>query len=284
MENDRGFKDIWHKVRFCWGEWEYEECELTKDLLRVKEKPWGHYLVVNGKEACWLGGEDMGLIKQFSNEREIPYLVHFTQVENLPSIMKNGLLSRTVLEQRGMAAALNDSIRYDRKPDGISLSIAFPNEKLFYVSRRRKPDARWCVLVLDDTILWKKPCAFYRHNATSSRYREEPIKNYMTVKAFKNMYNPPPELDSTETKPRLNIWHPADVQGEVMVFDGIENELIWSVIFDDRQLFLDNIEIAKNSNTYKSPTLGFFNSGTGFFGERKIECRKYNDFELAGLD
>ena len=81
-------------------------------------------------------------IQQICDERNIETLVHFTRVENLSSILQNGLLSRKALEileeTRGQQFLFNDRKRKDGHKDAICLSISFPNYQMFYPIREDK--------------------------------------------------------------------------------------------------------------------------------------------------
>lgn len=56
--------------------------------------------------------------------------VHFTDEDNLDSILKNGILSLKEIEKRGIASKTNDERRLDRALDYISISIKRPNKIL----------------------------------------------------------------------------------------------------------------------------------------------------------
>ncbi|TGQ28515.1 DUF4433 domain-containing protein [Mesorhizobium sp. M00.F.Ca.ET.216.01.1.1] len=69
----------------------------------------------------------MGFRERIRHEavrRGIPYLVHFTQAWNLPSIVTHGLLSRTELAERNLNVFLSDRSRLDEKDEAISVSIS----------------------------------------------------------------------------------------------------------------------------------------------------------------
>lgn len=63
-------------------------------------------------------------------KRKIKKLIHFTSVSNLESILKKGLLSREMLEEKNIKFECTDMQRYDGKKDCISLSIEYPNFKM----------------------------------------------------------------------------------------------------------------------------------------------------------
>ena len=65
--------------------------------------------------------------------RNITELCHFTRVSNYESIMKYGLCSRAYLESHDvLSAEYSDELRLDGYIDAISLSVSFPNYKMFY--------------------------------------------------------------------------------------------------------------------------------------------------------
>jgi hypothetical protein len=57
-------------------------------------------------------------------------LYHFTPIENLPGILKHGILSRERLAGRGMTPRCPDQLRLDHAPWSISLSISWPNDRM----------------------------------------------------------------------------------------------------------------------------------------------------------
>ena len=73
-------------------------------------------------------------IKEIVKSREIDYLFHFTQLQNLESILEHGLLSRNSMERVGAVGEINDPYRFNGQLGAISCSIWSPNYKLFYLS------------------------------------------------------------------------------------------------------------------------------------------------------
>ena len=79
-------------------------------------------------------------IQNFVNERGIKYLAHFTQIENLSSILDNGLIPVAPLSKTGIDYVNNDLYRIDDCEDANCLSIQFPNYKMFYSYRVEQPE------------------------------------------------------------------------------------------------------------------------------------------------
>lgn len=165
--------------------------------------------------------------------RNISSLVHFTRVENLPNILKHGLLSRSLAQGQNIHQLTTDLYRYDGKLNGTSLSISHPNEKMFYRKRMDfGPESAWVVIGLDADILWEKECAFYKHNAAESSMRNTCVSRLKGIEAFESMFYG----DALRHHQGLNDDSPTDVQAEVLVFDVIEPKYIQGIAFNNRAL------------------------------------------------
>ena len=163
---------------------------------------------------------------------ELPYLVHFTRVENLPSIMQHGLCSITTLTEADVGFTANDRLRLEGRPDAVCLSVSYPNEKMFAHYRWKAPEQAWVVLVIDRSVLWTLNVAFCNHNAADHRIRQQPLDDLKTVSAFDNLFNPVQGLPSREES-KLLAFDPTDVQAEVLAFDTVSPDLIKGVVFSD---------------------------------------------------
>ncbi|EBB6671627.1 DUF4433 domain-containing protein [Salmonella enterica] len=192
---------------------------------------------------------------------QIPCLVHFTQAANLPSIMEHGLISVTKASRINVNPAINDQLRLDGHRDGISLSIAFPNYRMFYRYRRDNPQVEWAVLGIDPSVIWRNDCAYCCHNAADVRISAQLLPQLKTPESFYGMFA---EIDGLESRQaqRLNSFDPTDGQAEVLSFDVVEPQYIFAVIF--------NNETTKNLYQY---TLGsrqilVNHSSSGYFASR----------------
>lgn len=200
-------------------------------------------------------------IRDFVLEREIEYLVHFTQANNLPSIMKYGLCSVDYLNSKNIEYRNNDQLRLDKRTDYVSLSIQFPNYKMFYRYRRNNENSEWAVLSIDKSVLWKKDCAFCKTNAANIEVSEKNLDSLKDVTSLKEMFA---DLPGKYTRNEMNLssGDPTDVQAEVLVFEKIEPEFIFCVTFEDEAL----------KNKYEGLFIGkevkLTNKGKGFFASR----------------
>lgn len=69
------------------------------------------------------------IIEEFAIERGIKSLFNFTRVDNLPSILTEGLLTREACALAGIDPAINDLHRYDGT-GAISATISYPNYRM----------------------------------------------------------------------------------------------------------------------------------------------------------
>ena len=209
-------------------------------------------------------------IKAFSEEIKIPYLVHFTRWENIDGIIQYGLLPKILIEDLPFEVSINDELRLDGHQDSVSLSIAFPNYKMFYRYRMNSNTDGWAVLAIHPSVLWEYECAFCKYNAADSRISCIQKDELKSLSAFKDMFlefeqdafmievlgdELPPK---TRTAKKLKPFDPTDSQAEVLVFDIIPVEKIIGVAFDNNKLLNDfknkhpNIKAVFNKHFFSS--------------------------------
>lgn len=167
-------------------------------------------------------------------QKHITKVYHFTRVENLENIFRYGLLPRTNLDEKGIAYVSNDDQRLDNCWNAISVSIEFPNYKMFYGLRCEHKSADWAVLLLDAQLLWKFPCAFCWTNAADSSVSSIPPENRMTAEVFYELFE---NKDGYPLRDNLNIpdCYPTNPQAEVLVFHSIPINFIKAVYFENHE-------------------------------------------------
>jgi hypothetical protein len=99
-------------------------------------------------------------MKEIVKNRKIKHLIHFTRIENLKSILSDGIKTRENLEESGKGIIFNDTDRADNCTNAICCSICHPNYKMFYSLRQRDSNKEWVVIAIKKDIIWKKDCAF----------------------------------------------------------------------------------------------------------------------------
>lgn len=199
-------------------------------------------------------------IKQFIKERRIAEMIHFTQLDNLESIMTNGLLSVQMLNENNIRFIRNDYNRFDNFRNAICVSIGFPNYQMFYKLRDEDISKKWAILIISPGILYEKPCAFCNGNAASYEVNSVDIRDRMGSKALKNLFNEFVDVNSGMSRRNLNIQsnHTTNPQAEVLVFDKIEPRYIKKIIFSNEDSYLckkytgkyKGVKVVSNNNYY----------------------------------
>lgn len=172
--------------------------------------------------------------------RGITTLVHFTRIENLCSILGEGLLSRSILETREHEKVIfNDPQRWDGHKDANCLSISFPNYQMFYSIRKRKrkkqaegiSDSQWVVLLLDTKVLWELDCAFCQQNAAHRTVSSISLEERKKPEAIKEMFEDFYDIRRQDLQIPEN--YPTHPQSEVLVFEPIPMQYITAIHFSD---------------------------------------------------
>lgn len=160
-------------------------------------------------------------IKAETARRNIEFLCHFTRIENVSDIARDGLISRDELNKIGRDGIFNDGDRHDRQEGAICCSVSYPNYKVFFPFRCKISCAGWVVVILKPDVLWEKECAFSVENAASSNVSDMPIKNRIGVDAFKAMFD---EWPGGASRKALGVSdeYTTNPQAEVLVGETIE--------------------------------------------------------------
>lgn len=171
-------------------------------------------------------------IQQIVREKRIQQLVHFTRLENLASILQEGLMSRQALETNCQKMYFhNDADRWEGHMNALCLSISFPNYRMFY-AYRSKPEnqgVRWVVLCLDPALLWELSCGFTPKNAASRDMWDHDRQRIHQPDQLLKMFG-----DGTHHQENgLPLHFTEDPQAEVLVFDPIPPKYITEIHFQE---------------------------------------------------
>lgn len=165
-------------------------------------------------------------IEAEAKRRNIEYLCHFTRIENVPDIVREGLISRAQLNHIGRNGKFNDDFRYDDQDGAICCSVSFPNYRVFFPFRCNISCAGWVVVILRPEVLWEKECAFSIENAARNSVSSIPIQYRIGIDPFKAMFNEWPGQENRTTL-GLTDEYPTNPQAEVLVGDPIEPHYIY---------------------------------------------------------
>ncbi|MEM5387886.1 DarT ssDNA thymidine ADP-ribosyltransferase family protein [Paraburkholderia phymatum] len=160
-------------------------------------------------------------MQNFVTQRGIRNLLHFTRLNNLPSILQHGIIPRSVLTDRHLQFEFNDAYRYDGHLHATCFTIGWPNYKMFWPLRCDNPGVEWAVIECAPAILWEKPCVFSAENAASNAARQIDAALRTGVPGITAMYA---EVLGKPTRAdmRLPTDYPTNPQAEVLVCDVVE--------------------------------------------------------------
>lgn len=180
-------------------------------------------------------------IKQIIIDRKIKYLVHFTRLENLTSILKHGLVPVSLQEQRGIRSVKNDKERREGRMDCTSCSVEFPNYQMFYKYRMSIPDSKWVVLVLDINILLVDSRDIFFSYTNAGRAHQKTNRRFHWFRSpeeFENLFSQPWTLYAQNSFSReqqsISDNMPTDPQAEILISDIIDPQYIKHVCFNDQ--------------------------------------------------
>ena len=194
-------------------------------------------------------------IIKHAKERQIQYLVHFTNIKNVKSIVELGIWNRISLAQSGRPFLYNDLYRLDNAPQAVSVSVTFPNYRMFYRIRKNEENAkeRWVVILLDAKKVLNLKCAFSYTNAANAYVREIAFEDRMNCVSFDMMFSEIPPYSRQQRK--LAINETTDPQAEVLVNDYIPVDCIKKICcekIDDIEYLsnISSIQIEQNPNYF----------------------------------
>ena len=166
-------------------------------------------------------------LKHIVTSRQIDRIIHFTPIENIPSILEHGILSRQEITKKSIRFTAPDALRLDNQTDKISTSIQFPNYRMFYRKRCDDTDKRWAVILLDPSIIWELDCQFYSTNASRQIFKNPArASNLQAPEAFEKMFY------ALSCRNEIPNSYPTDPQAEILVTGRISTRYINQIVFE----------------------------------------------------
>jgi hypothetical protein len=168
-------------------------------------------------------------------------IIHYTPIENLPSIAENGIVSVSESKNKNLKVVRNDSQRLDNLLDWISTSITHPNFPYLHSLRARDPQKQFAILELDPRLLWTHDWIAFATNAAANECQSLLINDsnlLMGLNGLKNLFkdgmsrdpvNPRKISRSTLT---LGDNETTDPQAEVMFHREIPVSFIKKIHFE----------------------------------------------------
>jgi hypothetical protein len=176
---------------------------------------------------------ESGLLRNVISDRQVEIVFHFSAIENVRNILRNGLISIEELSENDITYKSNDTLRLDAFPDAISCSIGFPNYRMLYKYRVQGDMDAWVLFAIDPKVLWELPCIFCPSNAASNNSTQIPLADRMGVSGLKRMFEPQPRVNHEGDKFIVDRRHtgipqyfPTDPQAEALVLDQIPPDCI----------------------------------------------------------
>jgi len=161
-------------------------------------------------------------IREIIENRRITSLLHFTRLSHLNSILECGIVPRDELRKRGQPFEPNDERRWDGATDASSLSISWPNYKMFYHLRKHRfPKVLWTVLEIAPEILWELHCAFCSTNAANAGVTDREIEERSKSASLEDLFAERASDGTSRADCSIPDSFPTDPQAEVLVFGTI---------------------------------------------------------------
>lgn len=212
------------------------EEERINALLREREERRGEAEKKDLERLASEAVERKRIFDYLTTERNVQFLVHFTPVSNLPSILTRGILPRSIINREGIPADFPDEQRFDSRMDYSSFSVSFPNYRVFY-SKRMTTRYTYAVLIIDPQLIMDLPLgsiSYLPNNAASGSLRK--VENYTGLKSVKALFTETVLIGNEEySREQLEIpdHFATNPQAEVFIRSAVEPKYIRSVIVAD---------------------------------------------------
>lgn len=163
----------------------------------------------------------------YLQKRGVRYLVHFTPMENLKSILENGICPRNSIPVK---AVCTDPERRDKLLDHGCYSISYPNYPMLY-TKQKKLQIPCVVLYIDIKVLQLfhfNNLLFVNKNASSPEFKYN-LDSHRGIAYLKNIFQTKPR---SKNCPRNGA---SDIQSEILIKGVIPPEFIrWIYVENEK--------------------------------------------------
>ena len=204
--------------------------ELEQENQRLRQQI-EHLEAENVELAARYRQANRQLILEEIERRGIEYFVHFTQIENLPSILEHGLCTLDSLNDKGVATKVSDDERLEGG-GAICLSVSHPNYLMLWKKAGADKETlkkNWCIILIKPEYVIERNPRFYENNAASKIMQSEIDRE--SFEDFCRMFDPIPGKESIGDK------YTSDPQAEVQVSMDLPVESFYRVVFLDDDLW-----------------------------------------------
>lgn len=212
----------------------------------------------------------------FLENRKVNHLLHFTEVSNLKSILGIGLINREFLTENKIDFKKSDDMRLDFLAGAISLSIAFPNNKMLDFKKTYSQSTEYIVIEVSLNILYEKDSnyVFMPGNAARSDLKNDAMEfpeNYVGLTGLSRMFPP----KSYRNKKNIVASIPLDIQAEILFFNDIKPEKIQRIHFE--KSLIDTHPDVYEFLTKKHPKIAVCNNCTDRAFLKVVDASSYQE-------
>ena len=183
-------------------------------------------------------------------------IIHYTPIENIPSIIENGIVSVNESNVKNLNVVKNDNQRLDNLLNWISTSIMRPNYAYMHSIKARDPQKQFAIIELDPKLLWMHDWIAFPTNAAAKESQSLLVNDpsrLMGLNGLINLFKDGISRDRlnpakiSRSSYSLSDNEPTDPQAEVMFFREIPSHFINRIHFevDKDQIGISESQIRK---------------------------------------
>lgn len=160
-------------------------------------------------------------VSDYFKSKKIRHLIHFTNIDNVESIMQHGIIPRTTRIQKGIKFKWSDEKRSDEHPERSCFSVGWPNELMLY-KKQEYEHMEFAILLIDISVIDKIDSENIYYSAINAATSGASFS--------KGLYGAE-SLFKEDKERRREIFHlpddfPTNIQAEILIRDIIPPEYI----------------------------------------------------------